>query len=303
MRKKKPPRRYPIEWDESSWERQLWRPHTFRLVLTLIEDLARNSGSLQVVDELVAADDLDMVPYAISADARLRWNIEREHRRAVALTHAIHRTMRTLAREEAARIITQVPVQDGDGVVRRNIIVRWDRQKRTTADQLKALEAAVRSGSRYKIEVAWFGLTQRAREYLSVGYHVAGHRGDLDGYKGPLEVSATIIPIPMDAPELLAIILPYAVYAISCGGRPPVHPRDEALATVLGIFVAITGVSSAAACRAGHGEPVGPGADFVRAIETIFGTELMPPGSTHAVARARKRLSDATDWPAQIQGG
>jgi hypothetical protein len=92
---------------------------------------------------------------------------------------------------------------------------------------------------------------------------------------------------------LLAVILPYAVYAVARGGRRPEHPRDEALAKVLGVFVEITGVTSAAACREGHGEPVGPGADFVRAIEVIFGTELMPAGSTHAVARAKKRRSDA----------
>lgn len=293
MPSKKSPRQYPIVWKDTTWEAQLWRPHqTFRPVLALIDSLARDGGRQQFADELIPLDNRDIqVPYTVGADGRPSFGaIERVDRRAVVLTHGIHRTMRALAREEAARIISQVD-KIRKGKVRRTIIVRWDRQTRTTADQLKALDKAVRSGSQFRIEAAWFGLTPRAHKYLSVGYEVARRRGDLEGYAGPFEVAATIIPIPMLACELLAIILPYAVYAVARGGRRPVHPRDEALRGVLDVFVETTGVTSAAACRDGHGEPVGPGADFVRAIETIFCTSLMPPGSTHAIARAKKRLS------------
>ena len=70
-------------------------------------------------------------------------------------------------------------------ISRRTIIVRWDRQARSTAEQLKALDKAIRSQSQYKIEVAWFGLTPRAHEYLSVGLEVARRRGDLVRYRGP----------------------------------------------------------------------------------------------------------------------
>ena len=293
---KKPPRRYLVEWDEAPWERELWRSdETFPRVSALIDGLARESGRQEFADNIIPLDDRDIqVPYTVDANGRFLFgDIERVDRRAVALAHAIHRAMGTLAREEAVRTIRQIDERDGDGVIRRKITVRWDRQTQPEAEQLKSLETAFRSGSQYKIEVAWFGLTMRAHEYLSVGYHVARRRGNLVRYEGPFEETATIIRIPMLARELLAIILPYAVSAIARGGRPPVHPRDEALARVLGVFVEITGVTSAAACQGAHGEPAGPGADFVRAIQTIFRTELMPTGSTHAVARAKRRLSDA----------
>ena len=125
-----------------------------------------------------------------------------------------------------------------------------------------------------------------ATSILSVGYEIARRRGDLAGYKGELEVPATIIPVLMLAPDLLTVILPYAIRAVSKGGRRPVHPRDEALAGVLGVFIEASGRASAAARHGEHDGPIGPGADFVRRIESIFGIGLMPRGST----RAKKRM-------------
>ena len=125
-----------------------------------------------------------------------------------------------------------------------------------------------------------------ATSILSVGYEIARRRGDLAGYKGELEVPATIIPALMLAPGLLMVILPYAIRAVSKGGRRPVHPRDEAL----GVFIEANGRASAAARHGEHDGPIGPGADFVRRIESIFGIGLMPRGSTHAIARAKKRM-------------
>jgi hypothetical protein len=295
MANKKPRRQYPVEWDDSRWEQDLWRQaQTHRPVLALIDGVAREYGRQQLADEHIPLGSQDIqIPFAIGPDGRFSMgDVERTDRRAVVLTHAVHRTMRALAREEGARIIRTADTKDSDGRIRRKIIVRWDRQTRSTAAQIKALAKAVRSGSQYKLEAAWFGLTQRAHEYLSVGYRVAQRRGDLDGYMGPLDIAASLIPIPILARELLAIIVPYAVYAVTKRGRRPVHPRDEALAEVLSVFVEVSGVASTATRRGGHDEPIGPGADFVRSIETIFGMELMPARSTHAVVRAKKRLSD-----------
>jgi hypothetical protein len=273
MPRKKPPRRYPIEWKDTTWEARLWSPHeTFPQVLALVDGVARDSGRQQFADV---------------------GDTERVDRRAIVLARGIQSAMRTLALEEMARIINQVDVKLRNGTIRRRIIVKRDRATRSTADQLKILEKAVRSGSEHRIEAAWFGLTDRAHEYLNVGLQVARRRGDLRGYDGPLEAVATIIPVRMLARELLSLILPHAIHAVARAGRRPAHLRDEALARVLAVFVEITGIASAAACREGHGEPVGPGADFVRAIEAIYGTKLMPAKSTHAVARAKVRLRNA----------
>jgi len=170
-------------------------------------------------------------------------------------------------------------------------VVKWERQNLSTATQIGRLNRAVQAGSLFKIEQAWFALTPLAHEYLSVGYKVAQRRGDLAGYTGELEGLATIIRVRMPAPDLLKVILPYAVRAVTVQGRRPVHPRDEALAKVLRIFVEVSGRSTSSARRGGYNEPAGHGADFVRQIEAIFGVLLMPKGSTHAIARAKKRMT------------
>jgi hypothetical protein len=289
MASRKPPRQYPVEWDESPWGQALWRQEqTHHRVIELIDGVARAHGRQQFADEQLPLGSHDI---QLTAGMDGRVTLAETDRRAVVLTYSVHRTMRALAREEAARIIRTVDARDSDGKVRRKIIVRLDRQTRSTAAQIKALDKAVRSGSQYRLEAAWFGLTPRAYDYLRVGYRVAQRRGDLDRYTGPLEADAKIIPIPMLARELLAIIVPYALYAVRKKGRRPVHPRDEALAKILGVFVEVSGVPSAAARRGGYDEPVGPGADFVRAIERIFGMALMPARSTHALVRAKKQLS------------
>ncbi len=282
---------YAIEWDHSSWEQALWRPEdTFRRVLSLVDRLADEHGRRQIADQIVPTDHDFYVPFTVDADGQVAiGSVEKSGRRAAEVAHRIHRAMRALAREEAARIMTQVDTPDESGRVQRRISVRWDRQTKSVARQLKVFEKAVRSRSPYKIETAWFALTPRAHEYMSVGYESARRRGDLVDFRHEVEVPASIIPIPMLSRELLAVVLPYAVHAASRPGRRPVHPRDEAFAVVLGAFVEISGVSTGATRRGGINEPTGPGADFVHEIERIFGTRLMTAGSTHALRRARRR--------------
>jgi hypothetical protein len=293
MTNKRPPRQHPIDWDVSHWEQALWRPHeTFRPILDLIDKVALAYNREQFVNETVPLPQAIQMAFTVGHQGRLSiGDVQTSDRRAAAFAHAVQRAMRELARQEAARVIRQADVPDDGGSKHRKIVVRWDRQRLSTAAQIKKLHRAVQFGSAFKVEVAWFGLTPRAHDYLSAGYEIARRRGDLIGYAGEIEVPATIIPVPMLAPDILEVILPYAVRAVSMAGRRPMLARDEALAEILRIFTEVTGNSTTSARRGDHDGPVGSGADFVRKIEAIFGTELMPKGSTHAIARAKKRMA------------
>ncbi len=286
-------KQYPIVWDQSDWERALWRPEqTFRPVLALIENVASTYGREAFVRDVVELPLAMQVPFEVDAQEKATFvNLETQDCRAVALTHTVHRTIRELMREQAARLVKQVDVPSVDGAIRRTIVVRWDQQRTPVTAQIKKLHRAVLSQSQFSIEAAWFSLTPRAHEYLSVGYQVACRRGDINRYTGVLEVPATVIPVSMVAPALLKVILPYAIHAVEKRGRRPVHPRDEALANILGIFNLLSGADTGAARRGDHHGPSGPGADFVCRIEEIFTVELMAKGSTHAVARAKRRMA------------
>ncbi len=297
MAKRQPTRRYPNVWDHSEWEEAQWHPErTYGPLLELIRSVATKHGREAFARETVDLPFAIQMPFAVDAQGQVTFGeLETRGSRAVALTLSVQRVIRKLMREEAARLISQVDVPEVNGTVRRTIIIRWDRQKRRVADQIKKLHRAVLSENQFAIEVAWFGLTRRAHEYLSAGYHLACHRGAIDGYTGDLEAPAKIIPVPMLAPQLLKIILPFAILVVRKQGRRPVHPRDEALAEVLGIFNELSDTCTGSARRGDHHEPAGPGADFVRQIETLFSIELMAKGSTHAVARAKRRIAKRRD--------
>lgn len=287
-------RQYPVNWDESHWDREQWRPHeTFRPVLDLIDKVARDFGRTQFLNEPTPLLHDVRVPLVVDAAGRIAiGEMETSARRSVALTYTVHRIMRRLARGDAARLIRQVDIADASGTTRRQTVVRWDRQKLPTAIQIKKLHRAVLWGSPFRIEAAWFGLTSQAHDYLSDGYEIARRLERLQAYTGELEVSATIIPVAMLAPDLLKLILPYAVRAVSHPGRRPMHFRDEALAELFRIFIEVSGHNTTSARRGGYNEPVGPGAEFVRGVEAIFGVQLAPPSSTHAVARAIQRMTE-----------
>jgi hypothetical protein len=89
--------------------------------------------------------------------------------------------MRTLAREEAARIIRQVDRPDENGTIIRLIAIRWNRQKRLLAGQIKGLQDAVLFGCPFAIERDWFGLTPhwldeaKAENLVSIDLKGSGH--------------------------------------------------------------------------------------------------------------------------------
>jgi hypothetical protein len=283
---------FQVEWDESAWEKKLWRSHeTCRPVLDLIDDVTRAYGRQDHVAENVPLGTDLQFRLQCGGDGRLSIEAQHSDRRVVVLAHRVHRAIRALVREDSARLVRQVDVPDESGSLRRTIVVRRDVQRVSVAIQIKRLHRALQSGSRYKIEAAWFGLTERAHEYLSVSYHVACRRGAFAGFRGEIETPATIIPVPMLAPDLLTVILPYAVRAVSYPGKRPEHPRDEALAEILRVFQEVSGLETLAARRGDHHEPAGPGADFVPQIEAIFDVRLMAKASTHAMTRARRRMA------------
>lgn len=116
--------------------------------------------------------------------------------------------------------------------------------------------------------MAWFGLTERAHEYLSLARRIARRLRWFQDFSGELEVSAQIIPVLMLSPDFLRVFMPLALRAAARRGRRPVHDRDEALGTVLRAFAEMAGTDDAAASKARCDEPIG--ADFVRRIEAIF---------------------------------
>lgn len=290
-------RPYPIEWVNSFWERKLWcAAQTFHPIVELIERTAHKHGRSAYIDEPteLPANDLRMA-YSVDTSGKFSLNVLKQERRAVVMALAIQRVVRNLIREEGVRIIRQADLPSAIDSPRRMIEVSWRQQPRSVIDQLKALQRAVLSRSQYDFEKAWFALIPRAHEYLSVGWHVARQRSALKQYNGPLETTASIIPLAVPTRELLRIILPFAIRAAALPGRRPEHPRDEALAAVLQIVVEITNIPTGSIRRGDYDEPCGRGAEFVHEIEKIFGLHLMPPGSTHAVARAKKRLRRAAD--------
>ena len=123
MANKKSRRSYPVEWQESKWEQALWRPQaTFHPILDLVEQVARDHGRLQHMSELVPSPQDIHLTFSLDPHGRLSiGNIETSDRQTVVLTHAIHRAMRELAKEEAARIIRQVNVRNESGPMRRKV--------------------------------------------------------------------------------------------------------------------------------------------------------------------------------------
>ena len=140
----------------------------------------------------------------------------RRYRRAVVLAHEVKLATRRLIRAEAARIIEQIDRESDNGGTRREIVIEWSMQTRSIADQIKALDRAVRSKSQYKIEAAWFGINPHAHEYLAAGYEIARRAGKFKNFSGELEVTAQLIPVRIPSPELLRLYLPDAVRAAAC---------------------------------------------------------------------------------------
>lgn len=154
MASRRAPRKCPVEWVVSPWERATWRAEeTFQPVLKLIETAARQHHREDYIEQLTELPDNDVrVTYSVDDLGRLTFERLRKERRAVVMVLSIQRIIRSLEREDAARIVRQVSSPDTDGIVRRKIEVGWWRQELPVAEQLKRLQQAVNSASQFKFE-------------------------------------------------------------------------------------------------------------------------------------------------------
>jgi hypothetical protein len=279
--------RYPVRWDHDFFESIAEQSrHVFPRVVELIEEVAAINGQSDYINQEIEADlGLVLVAHTDRGAAKFR----RRYRRAIVLANKVKLANRRLVRAEAARIIRQ----NASGR-HREIVIEWRTQTKAVAAQLKALNRALQSKSPYRIEAAWFGITPHAHEYLAVGYEIARRARKLRRFCGELDVKAKLIQVRIPSPELLRLYVPDAVRAAALPGRRPSHPRDEALAALLSIYNEASGSSTGSARLGGYDEPTGPGADFVRSVEKLFGIQLLALSSTHAIARAKQRMASVT---------
>ncbi len=203
----------------------------------------------------------------------------------------IHAAIRHLRKSDLGVVASRV---DTTGTLKpraTEIVVR--QVKRPTAlSQLRRLQHALRFKSGYKFEKVYFGLSPKAWDCLAIGFKIAGSKGKFRGFTKVDEPSGHLLLRPMLNADLLALILPHAIAAAPKRGRPSVSHRDRAVAELLKIFVELTGRRYSGAKRGGFDEPKGDGADFVRELERIFRINLMPDGSTHAIERALRIMSE-----------
>lgn len=197
----------------------------------------------------------------------------------------IHAAIRHYRKRNLGVLARQVPVA-GNGKSRTSEIALRQTKTQTALSQLRNLQRALQTGSAYKLEKAYFGLSSETWDYLAIGFKKAGSGRQLRGFAKVDEPSGHLLLRPMLNTNLLALILPYAIAAAPKRGRPSVSDRDRAVAELLKIFKELTGRRNSAAKHGGFDGPTGDGADFIRALERIFQIDLLPDGSTHAIDRA-----------------
>lgn len=289
-------RMYPVIWDHSYWDNvsSLDR-RVYPDLVDLIDGVAAVNGRSEYVDREVDGDLNIQMSVVLDGSSASFGQPNTFHRRAMLLAHNVQRTIRILRRTKTALIVEEIPCRKGDSSAQHSILIRPALQDKSVSEQIKELDAAIKSGSAYEFEVAWFGLTYHAHKWLEGAYEFARRKGDLRNFNGESDVRATLISVRIRSPVLLKIIVPYAILAAKTKGRRPDSPRDEALAALLRIYNEMSGSMTGSARLGGFDEPAGPGADFVRKIEGLFGVQIMAAGSTHGISRAKRLLAKAQD--------
>jgi len=281
-----------VRWDPSGERLLPAKEKTWPAVRQLLEQSATACGRREYLDEQVDGVERPLMRLTFETAVKggeervVRVIAEQSHARGDLLNDTLHRAVHAYLRETMARIVRRRDFIDRDGGPQSEIVVYWEEQKVSPSQQLKNLDVALGCRDLLQHEAAWFGLTERSHEYLSVGFRAAQRLRRFQGFCSEVEVSANVIPVLMPGPDLLQVIVPFALRVASRRGRRPVHDRDKALRAVLKVFADLAGTDDPKAWRARCDEPMGPGAEFVRHIEAIFEIELMPPGSTHAPRRA-----------------
>ena len=197
----------------------------------------------------------------------------------------IHAAIRHYRKGTLCLIAARVPVRENGQPRTREIVLRQTMAP-TALKQLRTLQSALRCGSAYKLEKAYFGLSAKTWDYLAIGLKKVSSSGQLRGFRKVDEPPGHLLSRQILNADLLALILPHANAAVPKRGRPSVTERDRAVAELLKIFKEVTGRRASSAKRGGFDGPAGDGADFLRSLEQIFRIDLVPCGSTHSIDRA-----------------
>jgi hypothetical protein len=213
-------------------------------------------------------------------------SVDQQGSRAETLSRALHGAIRRYRKRTGALIVGKGWFVGADGEQRRRIELRQDKQKKTTSGQLAKVEKALNSKSEYRIEAAYWGLTASTIELIKQAVIEAGAHRALVEYNATGIVMARLQTRQMHDPELLRLVMPFARNLLPRRGVHSAKPRDELLGTILRTYQTVSGSKTTAARRGGFDGPDGPGTEFVREIEKIFGTYVMPAASTHAIRRA-----------------
>ena len=280
----------PVWYELSRWHETMGDIQTTQpKVRQLIERVATKHGRWRRLGEIDENHEHPNVRLTVQDGVLKDVQMTVRGSRAETLSWAIHGAVRHYKRRMGALLIRQRDVTLRDGGRQRRIILSRDHQKKSTAQQLQSLDAALRSTSAYKIEAAYWGLTPPTLELVRAAVAVAGSRGLLATYGATGIVTAHLQTQQMDDPELLRLILPVAREAIPRPGVHTARPRDDLLRVILEAYRAASGSTTTSARRGGIDAPFGAGADFVCEIAAIFGVYLMPAASTHAIRRAMRR--------------
>jgi hypothetical protein len=256
-----------LEWhDEPGIEHRLWpQQKTFKPLLEVLERLARThrtGGGRQF------------------SDAQLR-----------GFAHLIHGAIRDIGYSQLARDIRQknVPVTRRSST--RLVLVGWRKAAGGPATQLRRLMSATgtEEPSTYKLEQAWRGLTPAARSLLQLALDDARTRDLIRSYKGPITVEPAVLSHDLPAPQLLRLVLPFALArARNYRDSPMQQAKDAAVTQLVTVFMTLSGRRTDGLVSGQHQGPTGPGADFIWEIERIFGVDLLSKCSLHGVRRARR---------------
>lgn len=152
--------------------------------------------------------------------------------------------------------------------------------------QLRALQRVVQARTT-RYEVRWRQTTPGARFVLQRTLDLLP-AAELRRFATMVQRDGTIISSQIPSPEFLAAVLPDAI-ALSRRRHGPRYDQQEALLHICRLaFLAITRSLRDRMTVGYIPHPTGEGADFIRAIETIFDIPILPNNSHHMIKRVRK---------------
>ena len=269
---------YSVDFRQTAIDqRELWpQKRTWKPTLRLVQAMANTFGTSDLIKGSNTRPGAPIVPGTSGG-----MTIE------VACTHAIHAAIRHYLYAHKPLSIVQ---RDYTKQPRRRIVVsRSDdgREAGTPVELLNSLLTALQSGSDYKLEAAYFRLTDAAWRALATGFDRAVQARALGNVGSERVASGEIIQRRILSPDLLAIILPFAI-AHARPGHPPDIARDDLIAQLFVVFAHITARPTTE--RMAY-TPKGPAMQFVRGIGEIFGLDVLNNLTDDSVRKARAHMA------------